>query len=142
MGLFALFRRERERKPIVKVAPLRRPNKKVVKLDNTPLYVKQGWSKTGNVYRGYYRTLYGAWRGEIEKRGDKFKVFIFKPPKEQIKKHSRWACFHKEKNDKWRIDLAVNPKDKDVAGESTGFRTSRIMIHQFAWLTQSDISLK
>ena len=114
MGLFTLFRKKMERKAVVKVRPLRRFNQKTVMPDNTPLHVKRGWSEKGNVYQGYYRTKHGAWRGRIERRGDKFRVLIYNPPKEQIKKHSRWACFHADKGDWWRIDLAVNPKDGDV----------------------------
>jgi hypothetical protein len=56
-------------------------------------------------------------------------VFIFKPPIEQIKKHSRWSCFHQEKNDKWRIVLAKNPKDKDPS--AIIFYVERIVIESF-----------
>jgi hypothetical protein len=33
----------------------------------------------------------------------------------QIKKHSRWSCFRKQRGNKWRIVLAVNPKDRDIS---------------------------
>lgn len=114
MGLFDLFRKRGTAKVVVMPPPFPNSYRNAVKPDNTPLHVKRGWIEKGNLYRGYYRTKYGAWRGEIERRGDKFRVFIFKPPQNQIKKHSRWACFHLVRGNKWRIDLAVNPKDRDV----------------------------
>ena len=114
MGLLtALFGKKKAIKPVTKVTP-RRPNNKAVQPDNTPLYLKRGWSKKGNVYQGYYRTVYGARKGRIERRGDKYNVFIFKPPIKQLRNHSRWACFYQESGDKWRINLAVNPKDRDI----------------------------
>jgi hypothetical protein len=89
-------------------------NQNLVRADNTPVYVQRGWKRTQNRYSGYYRTLYGAWAGAIERRGDKFNVFIIDPPIEKLRHHSRWPCFHEEGGGKWRINLAVNPVDQDV----------------------------
>ena len=129
MGLFAFLTKNTTKRPVVKV--IRSPvlTRRAVKPDNTPLYLKRGWTTNRNRYQGYYRTTYGAWRGEINRRGDKFNVFIFKPPIEQIKKHSRWPCFHKVKNDKWRIDLAKNPKDGDPS--AIIFYVERIVVESF-----------
>ena len=129
MGLLAIFKRKPARKPVVKVLRSKQSNTRAVKPDNTPLYVKRGWTINGNTYHGYYRTQYGAWSGVIIRRGDKFNVFIFKPPVEQIKKHSRWPCFHRGKNDKWRIDLAKNPKDGDIS--AIIFYVERIIIESY-----------
>ena len=129
MGFLSLLAKKSIRKPVVKVIRSQQLNTRAVKPDNTPLYLKRGWTTNRNKYQGYYRTIYGAWRGEIIRRGDKFNVFIFKPPKEQIKKHSRWPCFHKVKNDKWRIDLAKNPKDGDPS--AIIFYVERIVIESF-----------
>jgi hypothetical protein len=130
MGLFTIFTRKSTRKPVVKVIRPQQPKPRVVQPDNTPLYVKRGWTIKGNTYQGYYRTVYGAWRGEIIRRGDKFNVFIFNPPVEQIKDHSRWQCFHQVKNDKWRINLAINPKDGDIS--AIIFYVERIIIESFS----------
>jgi hypothetical protein len=130
MGLLEIFTRKSIRKPVVKVIRPQQPNPRVVKPDNIPLYVKRGWAKNGNTYHGYYRTRYGAFRGEITRRGDKFNVFIFKPPVEQIKKHSRWPCFHQGKNDQWRIALAKNPTDGDIS--AIIFYVERIIIESFS----------
>lgn len=129
MGLFALFWKKKERKPIVKVVTSSVFNSKAIKPDNTPLHVKRGWTKKGNMYQGYYRTIYGAWRGGIEKRGDKFKVLIYKPPIKQIKRHPRWPCFHEERGGKWRIELAINPRDGDVG--AIIFYVERLIIESF-----------
>ena len=129
MGLFTIFTRKAISKPVVKVIRPQQSKQRVVQPDNTPLYVKRGWTMNGNAYLGYYRTLHGAWRGEIIRRGDSFKVCIFKPPVEQIKKHPRWPCFHQEKNNKWRIDLARNPNDGDIS--AIIFYVERIIIESF-----------
>ena len=84
MGLFAILARKVTRKPVIKVIRPQQSKPRVIQPDNTPLYAKRGWAKKGNTYHGYYRTVNGAWRGEITRRGDRFKVFIFKPPVEQI----------------------------------------------------------
>jgi hypothetical protein len=86
-----------------------------IRPDNTPLYIKRGWTLKGNTYRGYYRTRFGAWAGTIVRQGDLFKVLIQDPPMEKIQKHSRRGCFSQEKGNTWRINLAVNPKDRDVS---------------------------
>jgi len=129
MGLFTIFTRKALSKPVVKVIRPQQSTPKVIRPDNTPLYVKRGWSTNGNTYHGYYRTVHGAWRGEIIKRGDRFNVFIFNPPVEQIQNHSRWPCFHIVKNDKWRIDLARNPNDGDIS--AIIFYVERIIIESF-----------
>jgi hypothetical protein len=87
---------------------------KLVTTGNTPLYIKRGWSKTGNEFSGYYRTRFGAWKGLIIRRGDVFHVYIFNPPIDEIKKHSRWPCFHDKGKGKWSIHLAMNPMDGDA----------------------------
>jgi hypothetical protein len=129
MGLFSFFKRQIASQPTVKPAPRRKLNNAAVKPDNTPLRVRRGWSTRGSIYQGYYRTKYGAWRGEIRRRGDKFNVYIFKPPKEQLQKLPRWHCFHQEGSDKWRINLAVNPKDGDVS--AIIFYVERLVIESF-----------
>jgi hypothetical protein len=129
MGLFTNLTKKFQKKPVVRVITPQQPKPRIVQPDNTPLYVKRGWAKNGNTYHGYYRTRYGAFRGEITRRGDKFIVYIFKPPVEQIKKHSRWPCFHQEKNDKWRIALARNPNDGDIS--AIIIYVERIIIESF-----------
>ncbi len=115
MGLFtALLGKKIQRKRVIRVVPSKKFSRRTVMPDNTPLHVKRGWKKKGNVYHGYYRTKYGAWKGSIERRGDKFGVLIHNPPKEQIEKHPRWACFHEKRGGWWGINLAINPKDRDV----------------------------
>lgn len=103
-----------QKKTYVRVLDNNIRGKNTVIPDNTPLHVKRGWEQHGNTYRGYYRTRYGAWRGEIRKVGDIFKVLIFKPPIDQLEKHSRYACIREVSNGKYRIDLHKNPKDKDI----------------------------
>ena len=101
-------------KPFICVVPNSKCSDKMVTPDDTPLHLRRGWKKELRTYTGYYRTKYGAWKGKIVKRGDIFNVYIFDPPEEKLKNHSRWICFHHVKGKKWKIHLAINPKDKDI----------------------------
>lgn len=101
-----------------------------VRLDNTPLFVQRGWSRNDNTHQGYYRTRFGAWRGEIIRRGDKFRVYIFDPPRKQLRKHSRSVCFHNRRRGRWEINLAINPKGQDV--DSIIFYVENLICESFA----------
>jgi hypothetical protein len=103
-----------QKKPFVYVVPATPNISNKVDPDNTPLLLRRGWKQEGNRFSGYYRTRYGAWKGLVEPKGDIFKVFIFYPPTEKLKHHPRWICMHHCSGSKWRIDLAINPKDRDV----------------------------
>ena len=137
MGLLSWLMKEKPRVPPVPLvlpvkvalAPPRTLTHNTIKPDNTPLHLKRGWTRRGNHYQGFYRTRYGAWQGVIERRGDRFKVHIFKPPTEQIRKHPRWPCFHEETGGRWRIDLAVNPKDGDVG--AIIFYVEKVIVDSF-----------
>jgi hypothetical protein len=94
------------------VSDRNRPNKVVVTDD--PLYVKRGWSTKGNTHSGYFRTKYGAWKGNIVRRGDKFDVNIFSPPKDHLEKHPKWVCFTPNGRGKYNIHLHTNPNDRDI----------------------------
>ena len=104
-------------------------NGNVVAFDNTALRRRRGWVQRGNKFVGYYRTRYGAWKGEIARRGDTFRVYIFKPPVAQLENHSRWICFHKTQGNKYRIYLALNPKDRDV--DSIIFYVEQLICESF-----------
>ena len=102
------------KKPFIKSMNSNRSNRSIVAPDNTPLLLKRGWIQKAGGYFGYYRTMYGAWKGEVRKSGDIFKVYIYDPPTEKLENHKRWICFHHEKGNRWRIKLAINPTDNDV----------------------------
>ena len=127
MGILNIFRKKRKH---IESYPLLRPmNPKIVEPEDIPLYVQRNWVQKGNTYEGYYRTRFGAWRGEIERRGDIFTVFIFDPPLDQLKKHPRWPCFHHHTNGKWNLDLYKNPKAGDV--DSVIFYVEGVIIESF-----------
>jgi hypothetical protein len=85
----------------------------VVGFDNTPIWQKRGWKKKDKTFTGYYRTKYYAAKGEVIKKGDKFKVYIFHPPAE-LKKHPKWHCFHERGKNKYEINLYYQPKDGKI----------------------------
>ena len=86
-----------------------------VEPENIPHYKKRGWTQKGNKYSGYYRTRFGAYKGEIERRGDKFNVLIHKPPTRELKRHPRWPCFHKKNKGWYMINLAKQPANRDIS---------------------------
>jgi hypothetical protein len=63
----------------------------VVSREEKPLWQERGWKKSGNHYRGYYRTPYGSRRGRITEGWAGQKDVFIKDPPEQLKDH---ACFH------------------------------------------------
>lgn len=79
------------------------------------LDVLRGWGKKGDTYTGYYRTGFGAYKGQIIRRADSFKVYIFKPPIAKIDKHPKGPCFERREGAKYQIHLTQNPKDRDIA---------------------------
>lgn len=101
-----------------KMPPSRSQNtsgKQFVLIQDPSLFVQRGWVQNGNTYKGYYRTPYGAWRGEIIRRGHKFRVFIIDPPILQLKKHPEKApCIHIVNRRKAEVDLHKQPRDHDV----------------------------
>lgn len=110
-----------------------RPDPRMVRYDTTSLAERRGWTTHGNVFTGYFRIKYGAWRGSIEQRGDVFEVFIYGAPTEMLQKHGHWACFHKFPNagsDDYRIHLSRNPKDKKIDGII--FNIERILLESYA----------
>lgn len=66
------------------------------------------------LYTGYYRTQYGAFKGEIVRRGDTFDVYIIEPPLEELKKHHKKSCIHRVENNTVKVHLEVPPQDGDV----------------------------
>lgn len=106
--------------------PLQAP---VVRPDTTPLHVKRGWVEGSKGYAGYYRTRYGAWKGSIQRRGDRFRVYIHNPPTDQLKQHSRWVCFYWKRRGVYEINLSLNPRGKDI--DSVIFYVEQILCESF-----------
>ncbi len=84
-------------------------------VEDPSLFVQRGWIQNGDTYKGYYRTNYGAWKGEIIRRGDKYKVYVINPPITQLKKHpEKSPCVHLINSKRAEVDLHTQPKNKDV----------------------------
>ena len=129
MGLFGWGKKQPDDTIRVRRLPTAHAVPALVRVDETELWRRQGWSRSGNRYEGWYRTRFGAWRGRIEKRGDIFCPRIFDPPLRQLRRHPRWICFHLVKGKWWRIDLAINPAGRDV--DSVLFNIERILDESF-----------
>ena len=112
MGILASLFGRPMRSKVRRIVPSYHGN--TVKLDTTPLSRQRGWVQKNNRYSGYYVTKYGTWFGGIEQRGDRFRVYIENPPMTELRRHSRWPCFHRMQHDWWEISLHTGPKDGDV----------------------------
>ena len=80
---------------------------------------EKGWlkaiDKTFNIYHGYYKTLYGSFRGRIVESvyGSRLKFYIYNPPY-KLQDHPRGHCFfeHHGKG-KFFIHFNVEPENID-----------------------------
>ncbi len=102
------------KEPIVKVLHQSPYSQNTVKPINTSFYIQRGWIHSGNGYYGYFKSRYGAWAGEIVRRGDIYEVFIIDPPVNQLKNHHHWMCFHESDGNKYSIHLIEQPVNGDV----------------------------
>ena len=83
-------------------------NVRVVGPKTTSLLEQRGWTKRGSSWRGSYVTPVGTWSGRIEKRGDIFLPFIYKPPR-AVMNHRKFICFHKRSRGWFWIHLQNQP---------------------------------
>lgn len=97
--------------------------------DTRSLLKRRGWKHKGDVSLGYYQTPYGSWFGGIERRGDRFRVYLENPPINALELHEKWICFHKRKNDWWEIHMHTNPHDRDHS--SIIFYVERLISESF-----------
>jgi hypothetical protein len=89
----------------------------IVKASPKWLWQALGWVKQENAYKGFYRTVYGSYKGHIVEIKGSFEVFILNPP-EEVKFHPKWSCFA-HAGDNW---FFINQKKfaKDVDGAIVG----------------------
>lgn len=87
-----------------------------------PYWRQQGWQRTvldySPGYKGYYRTPYGSYPGEIKgEDGEEHQFFILKPP-EQLMDHPHWICLTYQGEDlqgnkRYYIHFRRKPRDID-----------------------------
>jgi len=80
---------------------------------------EKGWLKTknqtSNTYRGYYRTIYGSFRGMVTETiyGSRLSFYIYDPPS-KLQDHPHGHCFFKHQGKgKFFIHFKVKSKDID-----------------------------
>ena len=80
---------------------------------------EKGWlrtrNKTSNTYRGYYRTIYGSFRGMVTEiiYGSKISFYIYNPPC-KLQDHPHGPCFFKHQGKgKFFIHFKVKPDNID-----------------------------
>ena len=82
-----------------------------------PYWRLQGWQRVvfgySPGYRGYYRTPYGSYSGEIRgEDGEGLYYFILNPPK-QLRDHRHWVCFTYQGRGRYHVHFTKKPKDID-----------------------------
>ncbi len=87
-----------------------------VRRDSTPIMRQRGWQRDWRgVWRGWFATKEGTWAGEIQLRGDRYRVYIKMPPVNALSRHSKWPCFIQLGSGSWwEINLAISPIDNDA----------------------------
>lgn len=98
--------------------PSQRPSRRAptrVRRIATPYWRQRGWQKTSGGYKGYYRTPYSSYEGEIRQPYlGRYQLFITNPPK-KLKKHRKWICFTHKGGGRYQIHLHTQPRDVDSA---------------------------
>lgn len=90
---------------------------KAIKLIKTgkdiPYWQESNWIKTGNTFRGTFKTDYGSWRGLIERNyeGD-YSFYIFELP-QSLKDSDHGQCFSYKGNGKFLIHFSEKPENVD-----------------------------
>jgi len=79
----------------------------------TPLWQERKWSKSGSLYLGYYRTPYGAYKGEIVEQYQGYgRYYIFNPPS-CLSRHSHYACFIPKGGNKYEVHFSEKANNVD-----------------------------
>ncbi len=114
MGLFAELLRELFAENRNKVQILHKStNNKVVRRNIVPLWQEKNWIKKQNRLIGYYRTRYGAYKGEIvEPYRGSFQFLIFDPPS-CLTRHSHFACFIPKKRGIYEVHFSTKARTPD-----------------------------
>lgn len=89
------------------------PSNDVVKRNIAPLWQERNWNKQGNTYKGFFRTKYGSYKGEIIVRYQGLiQFYIFNPPK-CLAQHSHFACFIPKEGKKYEIHFSTKARTLD-----------------------------
>lgn len=76
-----------------------------------PYWKENGWRKSNRLYSGYYKTIYGKWKGSARENFlNNYSFFIFYPP-EKIKDGSHGACFSRKGNGIYSIHFSEKPRN-------------------------------
>jgi len=90
-----------------------RPPSKIVKRISEPLWMRRGWQRKGDDYRGFYRTQYGSYQGKIVYRyAGKVQFFIINPPA-CLKDHPHAPCFISKGGGKFEVHFEEKSKTID-----------------------------
>lgn len=87
-----------------------------VKANSLPYHIERGWRKNAKGYEGYYRSRFGAFRGEIEQRGNgDYKFYIVNPPIEVLTGPHK-PCFTDNGYNRFHIHFAIDAKNNVDSG--------------------------
>jgi hypothetical protein len=112
MGFIAELITELFEPKAVKPIPVRKSSG-AVKRGFDPLWKERNWSKQGNTYKGYFRTRYGSYQGEILERGSGFIQFFITNPPTCLARHSHSQCFFHRKGNTYEVHFSKKAKTPD-----------------------------
>lgn len=88
-------------------------NGMTVRRSIVPLWQEKNWKQKQNRFIGYYRTKYGAFKGEIiEPYRGSFQFFIFDPPS-CLSRHSHFACFIPKQKGVYEVHFSKKARTPD-----------------------------
>jgi len=96
----------------VKTLPVRKSSG-AVKRGFDPLWKERDWRKRGNTYKGFFRTPYGSYQGEIVERGQGFLQFFITNPPTCLARHSHFECFFPRKGNRYEVHFSKKAKTPD-----------------------------
>ena len=88
-------------------------NGRIVKRNIVPLWQEKNWTRKGKRLIGYYRTKYGAYKGEIiESYRGAYQFYILNPPS-CLSRHSHFACFIPKQRGVYEVHFYTKAKTPD-----------------------------
>lgn len=99
--------------PVAKLAttPSRRGPTEVIQRQKVPYWMDRGWVRQGSVYIGNYQTVFGAFQGRAEERGNGFFRFYMTAPPTAVRRSSHWPCFQPRRTKGFFVHMRTMPAD-------------------------------
>ena len=78
-----------------------------------PYWTEMNWEPDGNRLRGWYRTQFGSFRGDVENWQSREPGFHIENPPSALRQHPHWACFRPCGNGRYWVHFRDLPRSID-----------------------------